>query len=70
MVKATSSSVPPETSMLTLADPRWKGHRLGEIARAREVTCDFLVGDNAFGSTPASLEAYFMHFALAARRHA
>jgi hypothetical protein len=30
---------------LTLADERWATRRK-EIARAREVVCDFLVGDN------------------------
>jgi hypothetical protein len=54
---------------LTLDDPRWKGPRLTEIARAREVTCDFLVGDNLYGSTAASLDAYFLAFAIAARRN-
>jgi hypothetical protein len=52
---------------LTLADPRWRG-RLKEIARAREVVCDFLVGDNEYGSTAESLDAYFLPFAIAARR--
>jgi hypothetical protein len=52
---------------LTLDDPRWMG-RYREIARAREVVCDYLVGDNEFGSTPASLERYFLPFAMAARR--
>ena len=53
---------------LTLADPRWPPHRLREIARAREVVCDFLVGDNAYRSTAESLEAWFMAYGLAARR--
>ena len=52
---------------LTLADARWRG-RLKEIARAREVVCDFLVGDNEYGSTAESLDAYFLPFAMAARR--
>lgn len=52
---------------LTLADERWHGRRR-EIARARELVCDFLVGDNAYGSTRESLDAYFLPFALAARR--
>lgn len=52
---------------LTLADDRWRGRRR-EIARAREVVCDFLVGDNEYGSTVDSLESYFLPFALAARR--
>jgi hypothetical protein len=52
---------------LTLADARWRGRRR-EIARAREVVCDFLVGDNVYGSTTTSLDAYFLPFAVAARR--
>lgn len=52
---------------LTLADPRWAYPRLREVARAREVTCDYLVGDNAYGSSLESLEAWFMAFAVAAR---
>lgn len=52
---------------LTLADDRWR-YRRREIARAREVVCDFLVGDNVYASTAESLEAYFLPFAMAARR--
>lgn len=52
---------------LTLADDRWRGRRR-EIARAREIVCDFLVGDNEAGSTAESLDAYFTPFAVAARR--
>lgn len=51
---------------LTLADERWATRRK-EIARAREVVCDFLVGDNEYGSTAESLDAYFLAFAVAAR---
>jgi len=53
---------------LTLSDARWHGHRGREIARAREVTCDFLAGDNEYGSTGASLDAWFRAYAMAARR--
>jgi hypothetical protein len=53
---------------LSLADPRWRGPRRREIARAREVVCDFLAGDNEYGSSAASLDAYFLPFAIAARR--
>jgi hypothetical protein len=53
---------------LTLADPRHSEARLREIARAREVTCDYLAGDNVYGSTDASLERWFMAYAVAARR--
>jgi len=52
---------------LTLEDRRWETRRK-EIARAREVFCDYLVGDNEYGSTAASLDSYFLAFAVAARR--
>jgi hypothetical protein len=51
---------------LTLADERWRGRRR-EIARAREVVCDFLVGDNTYGSSAESLDRYFLAFAVAVR---
>jgi hypothetical protein len=52
---------------LTLADERWRGRRK-EIARAREVVCDFLVGENEYGTTIDSLDSYFMPYAVLARR--
>jgi len=52
---------------LTIADPKLRGRRW-EIVRAREVVCDFLVGDNEYGSTDSGLAAYFLPFAIAARR--
>jgi hypothetical protein len=54
---------------LTLADSRWGGPRLREIARTREVVLDFLVGDNVYGSTPELIDAYFLAYAVAARRN-
>jgi hypothetical protein len=54
---------------LTLADSRWGGPRLREIARTREVVLDFLVGDNIYGSTPELIDAYFLAYAMAARRN-
>lgn len=55
---------------LMLDDPQHRGSvaRLRGIARAREVAVDFLAGSNEYGSTGASLQKYFDHFALAARR--
>ena len=53
---------------LTIADERWRGPKRREICRAREVVCDFLVGDNAYGSSAESLDRYFLPFAVAARR--
>jgi hypothetical protein len=55
------------SSRVALADARWRG-RLKEIARAREIVCDFLVGDNEYASTAESLDACFLPFAMAARR--
>ncbi len=51
---------------LTINDPANAGRRR-ELCRAREVVCDFIVGDNPYGSTPENLDAYFTRFALAAR---
>jgi hypothetical protein len=53
----------------TIADARLHGRRK-EICRVREVACDFFFGDNEYGSTPESLNRYFMPFAVAARRRA
>jgi hypothetical protein len=55
---------------LTLADPRRLRFtaRLREIARAREVLLDFLVGPNQYRSTDSALRRYFDTFALAAAR--
>lgn len=52
---------------LTLADSRWHGRRR-ELARSREVVCDYLVGENAYASTSDELQSYFDAFALVARR--
>lgn len=51
---------------LTLADERWHGRRR-EIARAREVVVDLLVGSNEHGATADALDRYFLAFATAAR---
>ena len=53
---------------LTIADERWHGPKRREICRAREVVADFIVGHNEYGSTARSLDAYFLPFAVAARR--
>lgn len=53
---------------MTLADRRWYG-RGSELARAREVVCDYLFGNNDYCSNAADLERYFMNFALAARQN-
>lgn len=53
---------------LSLADDRWRGPRRREIARSREIFCDYVVGINEFRSSPADFDAYFLPFAVAARR--
>ena len=55
---------------MMLDDPQHRGSvaRLREIARAREVVVDFLAGSNEYGSTGASLQKYFDHFAFTALR--
>ena len=52
---------------LTLADKRRTKSELKEIARAREVVCDFLAGENEYNSDEKFLNDYFMQFAVAAR---
>lgn len=52
---------------LSLQDPRWSYPKLKEIARARELVCDFLAGDNEYHSDEKFLNDYFMQFAIAAR---
>ena len=51
---------------LTLEDPRWRG-RLREIARAREVFLDAVLGGKKYGSTLEREEQHSMQFALASR---
>lgn len=51
---------------LTIADPKHRS-RTRELCRAREVLCDFLAGDNVYRSTAASLDKYFLAFAISAR---
>ena len=51
---------------LTIAGERWKGRRK-ELTRARELLCDAMFRGNTYGSDLASLDRYFLHFAMAAR---
>jgi|WetSurMetagenome_2_1015567.scaffolds.fasta_scaffold02082_7 hypothetical protein len=51
---------------LTLADERFR-RRLKEIARTREVLCDFFQGGINFTVSDEELRRYFFQFALAAR---
>ncbi|MBI2055605.1 MAG: hypothetical protein HYT42_01800 [Candidatus Sungbacteria bacterium] len=51
---------------LTIADPRWRG-RLKELARARELFCDALLGGVEYKSSFRDMDRYFFSFAFAAR---
>ena len=52
---------------LTLADRRWKGPKLKELCRAREIACAEIYGDKEFGGNPDGLKKYFLQFATLAR---
>lgn len=52
---------------LTLADPRWRGGKLREIARVREVFCDAITGGKEYKSTLEDLDRYFFHYAFASQ---
>ncbi|MEO7647583.1 MAG: hypothetical protein ABIV11_05010 [Gemmatimonadaceae bacterium] len=54
---------------LTAADDRWRGARRREVLRAREEFCALFWG-RWHGTEATSLNQYFLHFALAARRAA
>ncbi len=52
---------------LTLSDSRWSFYRLREIRTAKEVVCDFIVGDNEYKSDEKFINSYFLQFAIMAR---
>lgn len=43
--------------------------KLKEVSRAREVYCDFFLGDNMYKNTGKSLNSYFLQFNLLARQN-
>ena len=47
---------------LTLVDPRWRGGRLYELGRLKEVFCDGVLGGKEYGTVLSSLEKYFLPF--------
>jgi len=51
---------------LTQRDSRWRG-RLDELAIAKEVFADAVLGGKEYGSTLEDMERYFMPYALVAR---
>jgi hypothetical protein len=52
---------------LTIADPRWRNHRLKELCRLREFICDELLNEVREFPDPRDLRQYFLAFAFAAR---
>jgi len=53
---------------LTIADPRWRNHRLKELCRLRELVCDELVNDVREYPDPRDFKNYFYFFAYTARK--
>jgi len=53
---------------LTAADPRWSGPRRREVLRAREEFCRIFFDENVPPRSASGLRAYFLQFAVAARR--
>jgi hypothetical protein len=49
-------------------DDRWRGHRRRETRRAREEFCRLFFSDDTKPEDAASLQRYFLQFAVAARR--
>lgn len=47
---------------LTLEDSKWKGGRLIELGRLKEVFCDGVLGGKEYGTNLSSLENYFYPF--------
>jgi len=52
---------------LTIADPRWRNHRLKELTRLREVICDELYNEVPVFTHASDLRQYFLYFGILAR---
>ena len=52
---------------LTIADPRWRNHRLRELCRVREVVCDQLCSEQPEPWSYPDLRDYFLYFGILAR---
>lgn len=52
---------------LTIADPRWRNHRLKELTRLREFICDELCNDPPEFIHSSDLREYFLYFGVLAR---
>ena len=53
---------------LTICDIRWRGSKLKELTRTREILCDAFAGDNVYNTPPEFFSKYFYAFAVAAQR--
>ena len=53
---------------LTARDDRWRGHRRREILRSREEFCRLFFEDHPPSGAARTLSAYFLRFAVLARR--
>lgn len=54
--------------LLDLTIAPQNGLRRRELLRAREVLCDFFLGDNVYGSTAEDLQRYYDVFAFVVRQ--
>ena len=54
---------------LTTQDPRWRGPRLRELLRVRELLADAFFEGEEYGTTLEDLNRYFLFFAFTARRN-
>ncbi|HEV7682254.1 MAG TPA: hypothetical protein VGO68_09045 [Pyrinomonadaceae bacterium] len=52
---------------LTIADQRWRNHRLKELTRLREVICDEFFNEIPEFIHPTDLREYFLYFGVLAR---
>jgi hypothetical protein len=52
---------------LTIADARWRNHRLKELTRLREVLCDELYNEVSEFNYTSDLRQYFLYFGILAR---
>jgi hypothetical protein len=53
---------------LTVGDDRWRGHRRREILRSREEFCRLFFENDPQPAAARTLRAYFLSFAVLARR--
>jgi hypothetical protein len=52
---------------LTIADSRWRNHRLKELCRVRGIACEQLCSENPEPWARKDLRDYFLQFGLLAR---